>query len=242
MNDKEKEHRYKLCTFYIKVLNSAQSLHDILKIHKELWIDGLHHPNIGPDQYGMFRTDDIAKMTDCEVFLGDIGGLWTLPLHDWVGTSEEAIITEQYRNHLISNVELLRSLVFDHGLDREKIELAISKAGPEDMNISDVKVLDKEMDVQKLMHFSFKADGVPMRSNLFLKVLSRKDDLLLLPKNWFKGEYIENLHQLRRIPHWTGVGHKDSIFGIRKEFLRREFIITPQTRENNRSVTRSIKR
>jgi len=186
----------------------------------------------------MFRTEDIATMTHSEVFLGDMHGLWTLPLDKWVGTPEEYIVTEQYRHHLISNVELLKSLVYDHGLDRAKIEAAITKEAPDGMKISDVKVLDNEMDVLKLMHFSFKADGVEMKSNLFLKTLSLKDDLLLIPKDWFNGEHVDNIHQIRKISHWKGIGHKERLFVIRKEFLRREFTITSEQNNHKPKIKR----
>ena len=135
---------------------------------------------------------------------------------------------------------MLRSQVYDHGLDRGKIELAISKEAPEGVCITDLKVLDKEMDVQKLMQFSFKADGIERKSNLFLKVLSRKDDLLLVPVNWHKGEYVTGLNQIRNIPEWKGVGRKDCIVTLRKEFLRRDVSITALN--GKETQTRGIKR
>ena len=239
MNNKtEKQRRYDLCSDYISRLQNVRTLYDIFNLHKRMWADGLRHQNIGPDPFGMFRTEDIATMTHSEVFLGDMHGLWTLPLDKWIGTPEEHIVTEQYRHHLISNVELLKSLVYDHGLDRAKIEAAIAKEAPDSVKISDVKVLDNEMDVLKLMHFSFKADGVEMKSNLFLKTLSLKDDLLLIPKDWFKGEHVDNVHQIRKISHWKGIGHKDRLFGIKKEFLRREFTITSEQNVHKPKIKR----
>ena len=240
MNTKEKQERYDLCSNYIERLQVSGTLYDLLKLHRNMWSDGLQHPNIGPDEYGMFRTEDIRTMTASEVFLGNLAGLWTLPLNEWVGTTEEKIVTEQYRHHLIANVELLRSMVYDHGLDRAKIELAISKDAPDGIRITDVKVLDKEMDVLKLMQFSFKADGIERKSNLFLKVLSPKDDLLLVPINWHKGECVKGLNQIRNIPKWKGIGRKDSVFTLRKEFLRRDLSITASN--GKESQNRGIKR
>lgn len=240
MTTKEKLERYDLCSDYIKQLKISDSLHDLLNLHRNMWSDGLQHPNIGPDEYGMFRTEDIRTMRESEVFLGNLAGLWTLPLNKWVGTPEEKVVTEQYRHHLISNVEMLRSQVYDHGLDREKIELAISKEAPEGVCITDLKVLDKEMDVLKLLQFSFKADGIERKSNLFLRVLSRKDDLLLVPVNWHKGEYVTGLNQIRNIPEWKGVGRKDCIVTLRKEFLRRDVSITALN--GKETQTRGLKR
>lgn len=242
MDERQKQRRYDLCNRYIDALSSASSLYDLLNLHKKMWCDGLQHPNIGPNPYGMFRTENIMTMSDSEVYLGNLHGLWTLPLHEWVGVPEENIVFQQYRHHLLSNIELLRSHVYDHGLDREKIELAIRRDAPLGMNITDVKVLDKEMDTLKLMMFSFKVDGVMMKSNLFLKTLSNKDDLLLIPSNWYKGECVNSIHQIGKIENWKGVGHKDSVFKVKKEFLRRHLSVEIANNNIKRNVNNAIKR
>lgn len=240
--ESRKQQRYDLCTEYLGLLQASSGLDDLFDLHKDIWNAGLRHPNIGPDPFGMFRTDNITTMSRSEVFLGNMNGLWTLPLKEWIGTPEEHIVTEQYRHHLIANVELLRSQVFDHGLDREKIERSIAREAPEGIRITDLKIIDKEMDVLKLMHFSFKANGIPMQSNLFLKVLSLKDDLLVIPENWYKGEHAQSIHQLHKIPFWTGVGHKGSLFTLKKEFLRRSVAVAVDNREVQKRLTPKIKR
>ena len=69
-NEKAKQQRYDLCTKYLSELSSAGSLMELLELHKRMWKEGIQHNNIGPNEYGMFRTKDIASMEPSEVFLG----------------------------------------------------------------------------------------------------------------------------------------------------------------------------
>lgn len=73
----------------IEKIEKATTLRELLDIHKEMWNDGLRNINLGPNEYGMFRTKDIADMKAEEVFLGDIYGLWTHTLPFWEKKREE---------------------------------------------------------------------------------------------------------------------------------------------------------
>lgn len=68
---------------YIKRLTDCKSLYELLEIHKELWNDGYRNKNLGPDPYGIFRTESISDMKPEEVFLGNIFGLWTFTIPEW---------------------------------------------------------------------------------------------------------------------------------------------------------------
>lgn len=50
-------------------------------IHKRIWRKGFRNANLGPDEYGMFRTKDINLMTIDEVYIGGIYD--TLTIAQW---------------------------------------------------------------------------------------------------------------------------------------------------------------
>lgn len=61
----------------INAIEKSDSLGELLSIHKSAWTLGFQNENLGPDCYGMFRTESIPTMKPKEVFLGGIWGLWT---------------------------------------------------------------------------------------------------------------------------------------------------------------------
>ena len=106
---------------YLKRLTDCQSLLGLLEIHKELWIDGYRNKNLGPDPYGMFRTNYIPNMTPDEVYpLGNIFGLRAFSLSKWeedhktlfgenmygipADTTNYEVVLNQYRELLVTNV------------------------------------------------------------------------------------------------------------------------------------------
>lgn len=93
-------------------LECAETLPELLALHKLLWALGLRNKNLGPDRYGMFRTSNILSMTPDEVFLGNFNGYFTHPIPVWEegrdgneGLYQE--ILSQYRKHLISNLNAI---------------------------------------------------------------------------------------------------------------------------------------
>ena len=106
----------------LQFINGATTLYDLLNAHKIAWSRGYQNKDLGPCEYGMFRTKDIANMTADEVFLGNIYGLWTFPLSKWAEhtpspagqdygypkeTTDIDLIMKQYRTLLRVNVDLL---------------------------------------------------------------------------------------------------------------------------------------
>lgn len=102
-------------------IDGCQTLIELLHVHKELWDKGFQNFNLGPCQWGMFRTHDISKMHPSEVFLGGIWGLTTRNIPFWEVYSDEDmsgngfglddstkiydLIMNQYRRLLQLNVE-----------------------------------------------------------------------------------------------------------------------------------------
>ena len=227
MNEKQKQQRYDLCTRYLSEISKADSLMGLFDLHKRMWAEGIRHANIGPNEFGMFRTDNISAMKPSEVFLGNVYGLWTAPLNEWVGTRDEHIIKEQYRNHLSSNVDWLRSLIYDNGLDRAKIERAIAADAPEWARVTDVRIVDKEMKNDKLLEFTYNANGIQGRSNAIIVTLPPKTDMLLVPKDWHRGEHVGNIYKIDRIGKWKDLGYKDRVVSLKKNLLSQGITIKP---------------
>lgn len=109
---------------YTDLLLSSEDLKELLFLHKNLWRNGLQNANIGPNKYGMFRTENIETMKDEEVFLGDIYGIRTANIPFWEENKNEPygvngfgidpkkplydIIVRQYREHLLSNIKEIK--------------------------------------------------------------------------------------------------------------------------------------
>ena len=112
---------------FLQQLNICTDLQVMLQLHKDIWRNGIRNKNIGPCEYGMFRTNDILTMRANEVYLGDIYGLWTFNIATWEqqkgnkygdgatqwGLSPDITLYEivacQYRNHLVSNVTAIKN-------------------------------------------------------------------------------------------------------------------------------------
>ena len=214
----------------------------LFDLHKQMWAEGIRHANIGPNEFGIFRTDDIPTMKPSEVFLGNVYGLWTAPLNEWFGTKDEHIIREQYRNHLSSNLEWLRSLVYDNGLDRAKIERTIASDAPEWAKVTDVKIIDKEIKVDKLLEFTYKSNGTEGRSNALVVTIPPKTDLLLVPKNWYRGEHVGNIYKVDRIGQWRDLGYKDRVVSLKKDLLSKGITIKPVGEEQSSKQKNGLKR
>lgn len=111
----------------INTIKKCDSLEELLSIHKEAWIVGFQNENLGPDKYGMFRTENIPTMQPSEVFLGGIWGLWTYAIPFWEERKPQPyynidgrndfninpktrlydIVLNQYKRLLISNIEYI---------------------------------------------------------------------------------------------------------------------------------------
>ena len=89
----KKQQRYDLCEHFIRRVSRCDNLLELFSLHRQIWDSGIRNANIGPNEFGMFRTEDISRMKPEEVFLGNIFGLSTLPLPQWIGTPEEPIIS-----------------------------------------------------------------------------------------------------------------------------------------------------
>ena len=98
-----------LIPYFISRVQTAETLNEVYMLHLQIWANGIHHPNFGPNKYGMFRTKDILLMRKEEVFLGNIWGLNTKSLPFWEKQDEQTrtIVLNQYKNQLISNLKTL---------------------------------------------------------------------------------------------------------------------------------------
>lgn len=96
----------------LQFIKEADTLNQLLSCHKRAWIYGFRNQNLGPSEFGMFRTKNILNMTQDEVYLGGIYGLWTFTIREWNERADEGeynVILHQYRKLLLSNVEEITS-------------------------------------------------------------------------------------------------------------------------------------
>lgn len=111
----------------INTIEKCDSLEELLSIHKSAWTLGFQNENLGPDCYGMFRTENISTMEPSEVFLGGIWGLFTHAIPFWEERKSQplslySIILDQYKRLLISNIK-------DIWCEAERLLVVYKKAG-----------------------------------------------------------------------------------------------------------------
>lgn len=80
---------------WLTKIGNANTLSKCMILHKRIWRKGFRNANLGPDRYGMFRTDDINSMTIDEVYIGGIYGLNTLTIAQWEERKEVPYDSEQ---------------------------------------------------------------------------------------------------------------------------------------------------
>lgn len=97
-------------------LSEAKTFEDLVTIHKFAWEKGFQNENLGPCEWGMFRTNSIPEMSFGEIYLGGIYGLNTHNIPWWNSHKEEPysehrtcfeVVFNQYRNHLRSNFQAI---------------------------------------------------------------------------------------------------------------------------------------
>ena len=100
-------------------LTRAETLKDLINVHKHAYEIGYRSPNIEPLAWGMFRCKSIPELSLDTLYLGNIWGLWTNNGRFWeehkgetmagnsFGIDEDKLIydliMQQYRSHLRSN-------------------------------------------------------------------------------------------------------------------------------------------
>ena len=104
-------------------LSKCKTLMEVFLLHKRIWSNGFRNENIGPCQYGIFRTQSIEDMKPEDVHLGGRWGLITENILYWdkyrdekygangfgidPETSLYEMILNQYKNHLLSNINAI---------------------------------------------------------------------------------------------------------------------------------------
>lgn len=95
---------------------SATSLPELIPIHKAVFgiletVDcPLQRVHLGPDEYGMFRSDSIPELNQDNCYLGNICGLYTRPLRKWEESKSRdpeayRTVLKQYRGMISSNAK-----------------------------------------------------------------------------------------------------------------------------------------
>lgn len=131
---------------FLKELEAAKTLEELLAFHKRIWNEGYRNANLGPCSYGIFRTEDIETMKPEEVFLGGIWGLYTKPISFWEERKDDlygangfglkpemkiyGLIFNQYYKHLRSNFNAIVSEAKDLIDEYTELDYEIFYQGP----------------------------------------------------------------------------------------------------------------
>ena len=101
---------------FIEAIDKAESLGQLLNIHRDAWGSGFQCDNLAPCPWGCFRTKSIENMVPREVYLGNIYGLNTHTIPYWEEHKEEKyndfktvydIVLSQYKRLLKLNINYL---------------------------------------------------------------------------------------------------------------------------------------
>lgn len=101
---------------FIEAIDKAETLGQLLNIHKDAWGSGFQCNNLATCPWGIFRTKSIENMIPGEVYLGSISGLYTHAIPYWEEHKEEKyndfktvydVVLTQYKQLLRSNINYL---------------------------------------------------------------------------------------------------------------------------------------
>ena len=101
---------------------AATSLPELMAIHKDVYkvLQGIDCPiqmeHLGPDMYGMFRTDTIAGLNMDNCYLGNVSGLWTQTARQWERIRDSdpkayGTVRSQYAGMIASNARAAARMV-----------------------------------------------------------------------------------------------------------------------------------
>jgi hypothetical protein len=108
-------------------LKRANTLQDLINIHKHAWNIGYKSSGLSPCPWGMFRCKSIPELTLDTLYLGNIWGLWTNNGRFWEEYKDETmvgngfgidpnkkcyeLIMQQYSQHLRSNINAFKDYI-----------------------------------------------------------------------------------------------------------------------------------
>ena len=204
-------YRYDKCNnCFLAATYAPDNLLKLMTIHVNAWKEGVRNENLGPDKYGMFRTDDIEHMKPWHVYLGNTYGLWTNTIDDFekmknrdmeqMRSKGETVhlpdyyvkVCQQYRKHLTRNFMDIRNHIFDNGKNRQYLQDNIERA----MNllehcvggkneISSFRFLDASIADNKILQCEFLNNGYR-----FTSCMLNLEGRYLLPVGFEKGVVI----------------------------------------------------
>lgn len=191
-----------MADFYRETIRSCVSLPDVMKNHKAMMdypiFDEVALENIGPDKYGMFRTDNIENMSMSEVYLGGEDGLNTYSAEWWEARKDEnpeayATVVNQYKSHLLSNIESGFAAKWNSGVNIQALARYISRRFEEGRPVT-IVFPKGQVQPNRLNELEIRfADRSSVRTDLLVispdKEQPRKNTLLL-PKNFLLGERV----------------------------------------------------
>lgn len=180
--NRELKDKYNLCSHWIVEIenNTPNSLYAIMQKHRAMWADGVQHESFGPSKYGYFRVDSIDNLSLDTLYIGVKGGCSRNAsffeqndikyVSNTVCLSDEYVgLCKYYRMFLLENLKAMRSNIYDHGYNRDKVCENIingfSAIHPQ-YSISQLKILNESMADNKVLDVEFNSKGRIIKSTV----------------------------------------------------------------------------
>ena len=242
---------YSKVTDYIVRFQKTTSLYEVFDLHKQMWNDGIQHPNFGPNPLGMFRCMDISAMTPEQVILANIKGVWSNSLRffedkymqeNLIDADTYLTVLNQYRNHMVSNLNFIRSTVYDCGISSQNLQRYLEEHINDKVSANvahhvSVTVPDGFV-AGELKDIVLRCGGKDYKSSLLI-ILDKEDSKarIFMPSagQWGKSSnylppHLENGSEISNY-EWTNISTGQT-FKIERSFFKDRFILS-----NNYSST-----
>ena len=264
--NRELRDKYNQCSKWIAEIenNTPNSLYAIMQQHRRMWAEGVQHSNFGPDKYGMFRTDSIENLTLDSIYLGDVGGVYVIrkaslfeqPDFKYVGGTSSVIaddtrgkqltddyiaICQQYKRHLLRNLHVMRSNIYDHGYSREKvcayIIKGISAIHPQS-GISQLKILNESMADNKVLNVEFSSNGRIINSTIV-----NIEGEFYIPEGFEKGVRLNpsKIETYNFLSLYDAVNGNECYCQFRKSELESEIVADKKSEMSLKAVKENVK-
>jgi hypothetical protein len=66
--------------------------------------------------------------------------------------------------------------------------------------------------------------------------------MLLVPKNWHRGEHVGSIYKVDRIGQWKDLGYKDRLVSLKKDLLSRGITVKPANEDMTNRQQPRLKR
>ena len=189
--------------FFLREIEGAQTFDQVMNVHKHIYgsgfLDERARVNLGPDMYGMFRTNDISGMDRNDVYIGGFDGLNTLSVAEWMDYFSRSddrqvfrSLMNRYKNILSINVKWSFARRWNAGVEPDWAREAIASIVKERCGArATVSFVDDVCVADRLNRVRVTVEGrAPVVTDMLVIAPRREvssQTTLLLPEGFEKG-------------------------------------------------------